>query len=231
MTNESEVKEPSLSSILLYIYIDDRKPTKSRNLSRFKFQVKLLGLLTRLFGLQQHKRQNQFTNRINDPPGLFSNQPKGLAKISARDITTTCKGVKPATMPTSSIGSKGCPSTWHLASNKLFTSSTSPAKEAQRSGPMVLDCFFLRECKYKDLSTLKLWWSYCRASFCKDLRVRFWCFFTQIYCFFRSISFFSPSSPCLGPFSHFLISMIYDCVSDVHINVEVANHPRFFCCF
>ena len=41
-------------------------------------------------------------------------------------------------------------------------------------------------------STLKLCWSYCRASYCKDLRVRFWCFFTQIYCLFRSISFFSP---------------------------------------
>ena len=224
VTNESEVKEPSLSSILLYI--DDRKPTKSRNLSRFKFQVKLLALLTRLFGMEQHKTSSPTGS--TDPPACFQ---KVWQKISARDITTTCKGVKPATMPTSSIGSKGWPSTWHLASNKLFTSSTSPAKEAQRSGPMVLDCFFLRECKYKDLSTLKLWWSYCRASFCKDLRVRFWCFFTQIYCFFRSISFFSPSSPCLGPFSHFLISMIYDCVSDVHINVEVANHPRFFCCF
>ena len=112
VTNESDVKEPSLSSIsYILLYIDDRKPNKSRNLSRFKFQVKLLGLLTRLFGLQQHKRQNQFTNRINGPPGLFSNHPNGLAKNSARDITTTCKGVKPPTMPTSSIGSKGCPST------------------------------------------------------------------------------------------------------------------------
>lgn len=109
VTNESEVKEPSLSSILLYI--DDRKPTKSRNLSRFKFQVKLLGLLTRLFGLQQQKRQNQFTNRINGPPRLVFKSSKKVWLISARDITTTCKGVKPATMPTSSIGSKGWPST------------------------------------------------------------------------------------------------------------------------
>lgn len=72
VTNESEVKEPSLSSILLYI--DDRKPTKSRNLSRFKFQVKLLALL--LFGMEQHKTSSPTGSM--DPPACFQIIKKGL---------------------------------------------------------------------------------------------------------------------------------------------------------
>ena len=59
-------------------------------------------------------------------------------------------------------------------------------------------------------------------------------FFTQIYCFFRSSSFFTLSlSLSPGPFSHLLISMIYvviyDCASNIRIQVEI--NQGFVCCF
>ena len=227
---QTSQKSKNLPFPQYYFILMNRKPSKSGNLSRFKFQVKLLGLLTRLFGLQQHKRQNQFTSRINGPPRLVFKSSKrfGLFRQGTLPPHAKALNLQQCLLPPLA------PKVVHLLDTWPPTNfSPAPHHPPRRRKEVVPWCLiaFSSGNTNTNSSTLKLWWSYCRPSYCKDLRVSLWCFFTQIYCFFRSISFFSPSSPCLGPFSHFLISMIYDCVSDVHIKVEVANHPRFFCCF